>query len=251
VPAGGDLSGTYPNPLIGIGAVTSGKILDGTLLSEDISPLLIGGAAGTPSLRALGTGALEAAAGNDARLSNARTPTGAAGGDLAGTYPNPLLGAKVVAAPQLDVLPVAVVRSSTQPSILGDEVFTNVAMNFEDIDTTGSMHDTTTNTHQIVAPLRGMYAVSIQVRWNGGNISVGGYRSIRTTSGLIASTQPAVQDITVQDVQSASGVVFLEQGGTIGLQAATTNASFVTGLMSVSFISPFCPAPMQICAAVS
>jgi hypothetical protein len=47
------------------------------------------GDAADPTMRRLGTGASDAAAGDDARLSDARAPRGAAGGVLSGTYPNP------------------------------------------------------------------------------------------------------------------------------------------------------------------
>ena len=73
--AGGDLTGTYPNPSIGQGKVLSSHIFDGTIAAADLAGGLSDGAAGTPTLRSLGTGASQAAAGNDPRLSNARTPT--------------------------------------------------------------------------------------------------------------------------------------------------------------------------------
>lgn len=74
-PAGGDLAGTYPNPTIGAGKVGAAELEDASITLGKLAVSAADPAAGTAGLRTLGTGATQAAAGTDSRLSDARSPT--------------------------------------------------------------------------------------------------------------------------------------------------------------------------------
>lgn len=93
----GDVGGTSPS-WDGAGNLTFSGVTISNLAVTDakVAAANKDGLAATASMRTLGTGAQQAAAGNDSRFTDSRAPNGSATGDLTGSYPNPQIAAGVI-----------------------------------------------------------------------------------------------------------------------------------------------------------
>lgn len=164
--AGGDLSGTYPNPSVVNDSHnhTLSTVTDaGTAASRNVP--LSGDAAST-----------EVVLGNDSRLTNSRTPTGAAGGALTGTYPSPTMASSIY----LPGSPTTTTQSTSDDSNkiattafvqdIADQIVSGDGYHYSEDNTTSSTTNNATNpvTHQTLTTgtvSAGTYVVFWQITW--------------------------------------------------------------------------------------
>ncbi|MGH3087539.1 MAG: hypothetical protein ACRDSJ_09510 [Rubrobacteraceae bacterium] len=168
--AGGELDGTYPNPIIRSSVVDGDNVIDESLTGADIDD-------GSINSADLNTGSVTGSKIDSNAVTTGKINNGA------------------VQASDLATLP-AVRATTNNPQSIPTNTPTLIALDAEDFDQVGTgqsgeMHSTTTNNSRLLAPRDGIYQINVGLRWGGGaNISVGAReaRLLKNNNGSCAAT---------------------------------------------------------------
>ncbi len=110
-PAGGVLSGTYPNPGFAIDMATQAELSAMNTNLFDLISDIDGAISGHAALTTTAHGGIVAA--TDPRLTDSRNPIGVAGGVLSGSYPNPGFAVDMATQSELDSVSTSVTTVTT------------------------------------------------------------------------------------------------------------------------------------------
>jgi hypothetical protein len=258
-PAGGDLTGTYPNPEIAPNAVGSPEVGLNALTGDDILESSLGtvpSATNASQLNGQSASFYQNASNLDSgtlssdRLSSTVLIDGdSAGGSLTGTYPNPTIASGAIGTSQFsNTIPAAGVQGSPQ-STSGDESNNVLAFNSETYDS-AALHSIATNTSRLTAPVAGVYNITANIIWNAETVVGGdsdgisdGFRAIQARQNgaltlAIDKVAPVALSSTAQTFSTEAKLSALDYVEVVVAQdsGSTLNASPIS--VTMSWVAP-------------
>ena len=194
-------------PKIKANAVTGAKVANDSLTGADVNEATLGT---VPS-------------------ATSAAPSGAAGGALAGTYPNPALAdasvtsakiaAGAVGVSKFGVIPAVRASRGGTPQTIPNASVTAVAFDTETFDT-ANLHSTTTNNHLVTAPVAGVYQITGNVRF-AANATGTRFVAISGPGGWLATSWQLAN--TSSNDQSVSAAYSLTAGQSVSLEVYQTS----------------------------